>query len=112
MRRESGCGVREWSDACVGREGIEDSGFRNEQIRKVQSDEHFRIDVTALVDTVERDRQAGLVSFLVVATRRAQGVWDPMDEIADFVRTQNMWMHVDAAYGASVALSKSRRSRS
>ena len=33
-----------------------------------------------------------------------------MDEIADFVQKQNMWMHVDGAYGASVALSKSRRS--
>jgi L-2,4-diaminobutyrate decarboxylase len=92
--------------------GLRILGFRNEQIRKVKSDEDFRMDVAALVDTVEKDKEAGLVPFLIVATcgTTNTGNVDPMDKIAAFAQSQNMWMHVDGAYGASVALSRSHRS--
>jgi L-2,4-diaminobutyrate decarboxylase len=92
--------------------GLRILGFRTEQIRKVQSDEHFRMDVAALVETVGRDRHAGLIPFLVVPTcgTTNTGSVDPMDEIADFAQSQNMWMHVHGAYGASIALSKSHKS--
>lgn len=92
--------------------GLRILGFRNEQIRKVQSDERFRMDVAALIEAVRKDKEDELLPFLVVATcgTTNTGSVDPMDEIADFAQSQNMWMHVDGAYGASVALSKSHRS--
>jgi L-2,4-diaminobutyrate decarboxylase len=92
--------------------GLRILGFRNEQIRKVKSDEHFWMDVAALKNAVGEDQDAGPLPFLVVATcgTTNTGSVDLMDEIADFAQSQNMWMHVDGAYGASVALSKSHRS--
>ena len=91
--------------------GLRILGFRNEQIRKVQSDGRFRMDVAALIEAVRKDKEDKLLPFLVVATcgTTNTGSVDPMDEIADFAQSQNMWMHVDGAYGASVALSKSHK---
>lgn len=82
--------------------GLRILGFRNEQIRKVQSDGRFRMDVAALIEAVRKDREDELLPFLVVATcgTTNTGSVDPMDEIADFAQSQNMWMHVDGAYGA------------
>ncbi|RDW65981.1 PLP-dependent transferase-6 [Coleophoma cylindrospora] len=91
--------------------GLRILGFENTQIRKVKSDNQFRLDVDALEKEILSDRAKGLLPFLIVAScgTTNTGSVDPLHALAKLARTQfpSLWLHVDGAYGASVALSKS-----
>ncbi len=43
------------------------------------------------------------------ACSTATGLYDPIDEIADFCEAHDLWLHVDGAHGASALLSDSLR---
>jgi aromatic-L-amino-acid decarboxylase len=78
------------------------------QIRKIASDQDFRLDLGALRDAVQADRKAGLVPFCVVANvgTTNTGAIDPLPELAALCRQESLWLHADGAYGASAALSR------
>ncbi len=48
-----------------------------------------------------------MVSLNACAT--ATGLYDPIDEVADFCAAHNLWLHVDGAHGASALLSDKYR---
>ncbi|KAH7324990.1 pyridoxal phosphate-dependent transferase [Stachybotrys elegans] len=85
-------------------------GFNKDQVRRLPADESFRLCPERLKKAIEDDREAGLVPFLVVATcgTTNTGAVDPLEAISEICQQQNIWMHVDGAYGASAALSASR----
>jgi aromatic-L-amino-acid decarboxylase len=82
------------------------AGIPRHQVRLVASDEELRIRVEALEAAMTRDREAGLLPFLVVATAgsTSTGGVDPLGEIADLCEAQRTWLHVDAAYAGFAAL--------
>jgi glutamate/tyrosine decarboxylase-like PLP-dependent enzyme len=82
------------------------AGFLPEQIRKIPSDAEFRLPVGELARRIAEDRLAGLRPFAVVANAGTTntGAIDPLHEIADLCSANQMWMHVDGAYGAAAAL--------
>jgi glutamate/tyrosine decarboxylase-like PLP-dependent enzyme len=69
------------------------------------------MDMVELEKTIIADKEQGLIPFLIVANfgTTNTGAIDPLNEIADLAQVHGMWLHVDGAYGASVALSKSYR---
>lgn len=81
--------------------------FAPEQARKLPTDDKFRLLVPELRRTVAADRAAGRQPFCVIANAGTTntGAVDPLNEIADFCADENLWMHVDGAYGAAAALS-------
>ena len=89
--------------------GLRIIGFLDRQIRKINTDGDFRIDVKALANAVTADRAHGLQPFLVIAScgTTNTGSIDALNEIADLCQEERLWLHVDGAYGASVVLSKS-----
>jgi len=82
-------------------------GFMPEQISRIASDDEFRIPMDALAERVKQDRAAGLRPFAVIANAGTTntGAIDPLAEIAQFCRAQDLWMHVDGAYGAAAVIS-------
>jgi glutamate/tyrosine decarboxylase-like PLP-dependent enzyme len=82
-------------------------GFLPEQIRRIPSDGAFRLPMDALARLVRADRAAGLRPFAVIANAGTTntGAIDPLSEIAAFCRENNLWMHVDGAYGAAASIS-------
>ncbi|VAV90273.1 L-2,4-diaminobutyrate decarboxylase [hydrothermal vent metagenome] len=64
-----------------------------------------------LEKTWARATEAGQQVFLVSvnACTTATGLYDPIDEVADFCAAHNLWLHVDGAHGASALLSSCER---
>ena len=60
------------------------------------------LDVELLAARVAEDRKAGLLPFCVVGTAGSVdlGRFDPLDRLADFCSRENLWFHVDGAFGA------------
>src|SRR5207302_545121 len=60
---------------------------------------------------IATDREAGFTPFAVVATVGTTSVTavDPVNAIADVCARDNVWLHVDAAYGGAAAVLDSHR---
>jgi aromatic-L-amino-acid decarboxylase len=86
--------------------GLRMLGFRPEQKRTIETDEGFRLSVPALEAAIAGDRAAGRVPFCVVANGGTTntGAVDPLGAIADVCARENLWLHVDGAYGAAAAI--------
>jgi aromatic-L-amino-acid decarboxylase len=87
------------------------AGFPAANVRKLPSDERFRLRPETLEAAVEEDRARGLTPFLVVASAGTTntGAVDPLDEIAEAARRHGLWLHVDAAYGGFFVLTEEGR---
>ncbi|MBC7912114.1 MAG: hypothetical protein H7Y30_16525, partial [Pyrinomonadaceae bacterium] len=68
------------------------------------------LDVRALRERIESDARTGLQPFCVVASAGTvnTGAVDPLAEIAGVARDQDLWFHVDGAYGAPGVLDEKR----
>jgi len=81
-------------------------GLGRENLRLIGADEAYRLDPQALRTAIAADRSAGRTPLAVVATGGSvnTGAIDPLPEIAAVCREQQLWLHVDGAYGALAAL--------
>ena len=87
-------------------------GFETEQLRRLPSDDLFRLPVPRLSSEIAADRAKGRVPFCVVANAGTTntGSVDPLVDIAELCRREDLWLHVDGAYGApGVLCEKGRR---
>lgn len=91
--------------------GLKILGFQQFQIRKIPSDERFRLSVEALRQKIAADRLQGMVPFCVVANAGTTnaGAADPIKELSAFCKTEGLWLHVDGAYGGSAAITERGR---
>jgi aromatic-L-amino-acid/L-tryptophan decarboxylase len=83
------------------------TGLGRHALRIVATDSDLRMDVADLARRVADDRRSGLAPFMVVGTAgtTAAGVIDPLPDLADFCRSENLWLHVDAAWGGAAVIS-------
>jgi aromatic-L-amino-acid decarboxylase len=81
-------------------------GLAPEQIRPVPADGQFRLRVDALAEAIAEDRRHGRIPWAVVANAGATntGTVDPLRDVGELCRRENLWYHVDAAYGWSAVL--------
>jgi aromatic-L-amino-acid/L-tryptophan decarboxylase len=81
-------------------------GLGRENLRLIEVDDDYRLDTAALRAAVAADRAAGRAPLAVVATAGTvnTGAIDPLADVASVCREQQLWLHVDGAYGALAAL--------
>ena len=81
-------------------------GIGEINVKRIVSDDLFRLDLNALKLAVQHDRSAGYLPLAVVATvgTTSAAAVDPIPEIAAFCKAEKIWLHVDAAYGGAMAL--------
>ncbi len=81
---------------------VELLGFGSRYLRHIPVDEDYRMDTAALRQAIAEDRTAGLRPVAVAASAGTvnTGAIDPLDEIADICQSEDLWFHVDGAYGA------------
>jgi len=90
---------------------VELLGLGSDALRHVAVDGDFQIDIHALENAITRDRDAGHHPFCVVGNAGTvnTGAIDDLDALADICERENLWLHVDGAFGALAALSPSMR---
>jgi aromatic-L-amino-acid decarboxylase len=83
------------------------AGFGSDALRHIAVDRSHRIDVAALRARIVSDREAGLKPFLVVGSAGTVdiGAIDDLRALSALCREQQLWFHVDGAYGALGMLS-------
>jgi aromatic-L-amino-acid/L-tryptophan decarboxylase len=83
------------------------AGFGSEALRCIAVDPSHRIDVAELRQQIVRDRESGLQPFLVVASAGTVdiGAIDDLRALAALCREEQLWFHVDGAFGALGILS-------
>ena len=91
----------------IGR-ALDELGFPPETLVVIPSDERFRLRARPVEEAVARDRAAGLLPFAISAAAGTTntGSVDAIGELAEIARREDLWLHVDAAYGAAARLSE------
>jgi len=86
--------------------GLRILGFRPGQRRTIATDNGFRLSIPALEVAIAADRAAGRLPFCVVANGGTTntGAVDPLGPLADVCARENLWLHVDGAYGAAAVI--------
>jgi len=81
-------------------------GLGREALRAVPTDAAFAIDIAALRAAIGADRAAGRKPFCVIASAGTvnSGAFDDLGALADLCAAEGLWLHVDGAFGAMVAL--------
>jgi glutamate/tyrosine decarboxylase-like PLP-dependent enzyme len=87
------------------------TGVGRDALRLVETDGHGRLDPKALARMISQDRAAGIVPVMVVATAGTTGggMIDPLQACADIATDEDLWFHVDAAWGGAALASQRLR---
>jgi glutamate/tyrosine decarboxylase-like PLP-dependent enzyme len=87
------------------------TGVLGVQLRTVATDGDRRLDLPTLGAAIQADRREGLEPFCLVASAgtTATGAVDPLRELASLAAEQEIWLHVDGAYGALAAADPGHR---
>ncbi len=85
---------------------MEMAGLGRDALRMIPCDPQGRMRLDLLAERVERDRMEGCLPFLLVGTAGTVdiGAVDNLFGLADIAADQDLWFHVDGAYGAIAAL--------
>jgi len=77
------------------------AGLRQAQIRYIDLDKNYRMDAEQLKSTIQEDLKEGFHPFMIVASAGTTdtGAVDPLQALATLAKENNIWLHVDAAYG-------------
>jgi len=82
------------------------AGFPARNVRSIPVDARQRVRLDLLAQRIVEDRAAGLAPFLLVANAGTTntGAVDDLDAAADLAAREDLWLHVDGAYGGFFVL--------
>ena len=87
------------------------AGLPSDAVRVVHRDAALRMEPEALAEAIAEDRNAGRQPCAVVASAGTTntGAIDPLPEVAEIAASNEVWLHVDAAYGGFFHLTERGR---
>ncbi len=90
---------------------VELLGLGNEALRWIPTDGECRIRLDALRKAIEDDRKKNYHPFCIIGCAGTvnSGAFDDLNALADLAKQENMWFHVDGAFGAWVKLSQTHK---
>src|SRR6202789_1180717 len=88
-------------------------GLGRTALRALPTDAEFRVRLDALEAAIEEDRRNGIRPMCIVGIfgTTNTGAIDPIGELRRIADREEMWLHVDAAYGGGMLLSNEFRMR-
>ncbi len=87
------------------------AGFPESNVREIASNDRFELRMDRVKERIVEDRAAGLTPFLIVGSAGTTntGSIDPLEALADLAEQEDLWLHVDGAYGAFFMLTERGR---
>lgn len=81
-------------------------GLGESAFRRVPVNEDFQVDIAAMAKMIAEDRAAGHRPFCVIGTTGTvqTGASDDLNALADLAAREQLWFHVDGAFGAMAKL--------
>ena len=81
-------------------------GLGRDSLRMVEVDDRFRLKPDALQARIDADKEAGLLPFVVIASVGTvnTGAVDDLIAISNICRAENLWLHIDGAFGGLARL--------
>jgi glutamate/tyrosine decarboxylase-like PLP-dependent enzyme len=91
---------------------VELLGLGSEALRYISVDERFRINLQELKAAIAKDREAGYRPFCVVGAAGTvnTGATDDLEGLAEICGAEDLWFHVDGAFGAWAAIAPGMQS--
>lgn len=87
-------------------------GIGNQNIIPVDVDSSHRLDINCLVDTInhiKKDPETKIIAVVGIAGATETGAIDPLRKIGEICSRENIFYHVDAAWGGPTLLSETYR---
>ena len=86
-------------------------GHGSNAMHFVPVDDHFSMKTDELKKAIADDRKNGLTPFCIIGNAGTvnTGAFDNLAELASIARTENLWFHVDGAFGSLIILDPERR---
>jgi aromatic-L-amino-acid decarboxylase len=83
-------------------QAFEMSGLGSQALRLLPTDETHRLDLGALRQAIAADRAAGLRPFMLIGSAGTVdvGAIDDLAALAEMAEAEDLWFHVDGAFGA------------
>ena len=93
------------SHGCI-TQAMDLSGLGTEQVRIIPTNRNHQINLDALEQEIAADRNAGFTPFVIIGTAGTVdiGAIDDLAGLARIARRENLWFHVDGAFGALAIL--------
>ena len=87
------------------------AGVPRPNVRLITCDAAFRLPMDRLADAIALDRAQGLIPLMIVANGGTTntGAVDPLGPLAELAAREDIWLHVDAAYGGFSVLADDGR---
>jgi len=88
-------------------------GIGQEGLRRIPTDDEFRMDPHALESAIKEDIDVGVKPICIIPTIGTTSTTsiDPVEEISQLSQRYGVWLHVDAAYGGAAATVEGMRNR-
>ena len=82
-------------------------GIGEDNVIGLKTDTNGRVRISGLSKAVRtaKDWNKRIVALVANACSTGTGLYDPIDEIADFCNENGIWFHIDGAHGASALFS-------
>ena len=89
------------------------AGFPRANIHVIKSDDKFRINLDEVVAAISGDRDSGRVPFMLVGSAGTTntGAVDPLTALHKLAVREELWFHVDAAYGGFFSMTDRGREK-
>lgn len=81
-------------------------GIGSKYLRKIPVNKHYEIDLDLLKAKIQEDKDNGYVPFCIIGTAGTvnTGAIDPLTELLQIARKEEIWFHIDGAFGALAKL--------
>lgn len=98
--------------SCVAR-AFDILGLGKDALRVIECNSDFEMNLEALSRAISSDRAAGLTPFVIIGTAGAvnMGAIDDLEALADIAASEDIWLHIDGAFGATAHIGKTAKSR-
>jgi glutamate/tyrosine decarboxylase-like PLP-dependent enzyme len=92
---------------------IEALGFGRKALRKIGINKDYSINIQSLEEQISKDKKDGYIPICIIGTAGTvnTGAIDDLEQLSEICKRENLWFHVDGAFGALLILSQKYKER-